>query len=292
MPKRPLFRTFIAMALAHGLATVAAPSFADPLVVVNPGFEDISGEFPSNEFTFGPFNGWGLFDPATVAGTGAGPTYFIGTLTPFEPDPIGAPGAYDFFPAGAPEGQRVGIAFNFFGSGGQGEWGLVQVLGDTLQPNTTYTLRVRIGNIASGTSMGGGVFPLDGFPGYRVDLLAGADLLGGGIIVAQDSNSLGASIPDGEFAESVIEFTTGASHPMLNETLGIRLVSLNIVDGEFSNSDLEVDFDDVRLDASPVLVQVPALSGVVAAGLAFCVVAVGGMKLRGAVGRNGRSGNG
>jgi hypothetical protein len=266
--------------LAGASAVVALPATAAQLVVVNPGFEDISGESPVNEFTFGPLDGWDLYDPSSVTGGGQGPTYFLGTLTPFEPDPVGDPGVYEFFPDGAPEGQRVGIAFSFSGSGGQGEWGFVQVLSDALQANTTYTLRVRIGNIASGTSISNDTFPLDGFPGYRVDLLAGADLPSGGVIVAQDDNALAGSIPEGEFAESTVELTTDASHPHLGETLGIRLVNLNQVDPTYPGSDLEVDFDDVRLDASPAPPAIPAVGPAALAGTGLALAALGVARLR------------
>jgi hypothetical protein len=261
--------------LLLALSVAAPPSFAAPLAVVNPGFEDISGETPVNEFTFGPLNGWELFDPSVITAGGGGPTYFIGTLTPFEPDPSGNPGVFDFFPAGAPEGQRVGIAFSFFGSGGQGAWGLRQVLGATLEPDTTYTLRVRVGNIASGTAINTTFFPLDGFPGYRVELVAGADLPSGGVVVARDDNRLAGSIPDGEFAESVVQLTTNSSHPELGQTLGIRLVNLNIVDPAFPNSDLEVDFDDVRLDANPAPLAVPGLSPLAISSLVIFLCLVG-----------------
>jgi len=78
--KTPLLATLILL-----LAT--SSSQAVPVNIINPGFEDISGESPNNEFTFGPLNGWDLYDPNGVAGGGAGGTYFIGTLTPFEPEP-------------------------------------------------------------------------------------------------------------------------------------------------------------------------------------------------------------
>ncbi len=222
------------------LASVSAP-----LVVVNPGFEDITGESPFNEFTFGPLNGWDLYDPDVVTDGGDGPTFYIGTLTPTEPDPIGNPGEFVFFPDGAAEGQRMAIAFNFAGSGGLGEYGLRQVLGDTLQPFTRYTLEVEIGNIASGTAQNGDDFDLEGFPGYRVDLMAGD------LVVAQDNNSLAGTIPEGEFATSTVTLITGASHTQFDEDLQIRLVNLNQVDPVYPLADLEVDFDDVRLDASP-----------------------------------------
>jgi len=228
------------------IATGISPTWATPVGVTNAGFEDISGESPSNEFTFGPLSGWNLHDPGAIAGGGAGGTYFIGTLTPFEPDPIGNPGVFANFPGGAAEGQRVAIAFNFFGSGGGGEYGLIQTLAETLQADTSYTLQVEIGNIASAVSSTGTFFDLDGFPGYRVDLLAG------GVVMAQDDNTLFGSINEGEFGTSTVAIATGATHPQLGQPLGIRLVNLNQVDPSFTDSDLEVDFDDVRLDATPV----------------------------------------
>lgn len=223
----------------------ASAARAAPVAVVNPGFEDISGESPFNEFTFGPLNGWELYDPDTVTDGGDGPVYYIGTLTPFEPDPVGNPGVYANFPGGAAEGQRVGIAFNFDGSDGGGEYGFRQQLSATLAPHTTYTLEVEIGNIDSAAAISGEFFPLAGFPGYRVELTAGGTLL------AADDNSLAGSIPDGQFATSTVAYTTGASHAMTGAPLGIVLVNLNQEDPAFPDSDLEVDFDHVRLDASP-----------------------------------------
>lgn len=245
---RSWLRGFALFTLLSLFLLANSPAEAVPLTVVNPGFEDISGESPFNEFTFGPLNGWELYDPDVVTDGGDGPTYFIGTLTPFEADPIGNPGVYEFFPDGAAEGQRVGIAFNYFGSGGGGEYGMVQTLGDNLQPHTEYTLTVEIGNIASGTSVSNDFFDLSGFPGYRVDLLAG------GVPIAQDINTLAGSIPDGEFATSTINFSTGGSHLQMDQPLGIRLVNLNQVDPAHPGSDLEVDFDNVQLDATELCI--------------------------------------
>ncbi len=197
-------------------------------------------------------NGWDLYDPGAITGGGAGGTFFIGTLTPTAPT---------FFTSGAPEGQRVGIAFNYFGSGGLGEYGMQQTLVETLQPNTVYSLDVEIGNIASGTAQNGTFFDISGFPGYRVDLLAG------GVILAQDNNSLAGSIPEGEFAATNVSFTTGSTHAQLGQALQIRLVNLNVVDAGAPNADLEVDFDNVRLDASAASVPEPAGFLITAVGL-------------------------
>lgn len=194
------------------LATCAlAPIFlfhnatAESLLVVNPGFEDISGESTFNEFTFGPLNGWALYDPGSITSGGAGATYYIGTLTPYEE----SPGVYCNFPGGASEGIRVGIAFNFDASRGQGEYGFVQTLGSTLQANTLYTLQVDIGNIASGLALSGDYFNLNGFPGYRVDLLAGTEVL------ASNNNSLDGLIAEGTFGTSTVTFQTNGVHDQL-----------------------------------------------------------------------------
>lgn len=218
------------------------------LPIDNPGFEDISGQAPFNEFTFGPPNGWALYDPANITQGGAGPTYYLGTLTPFEADPVGNPGVYVNFPDGAAEGQRVAIAFNFAGSGGEGEYGIEQELtGIPLEADTTYTLRVEIGNIASGTAMSGQFFDLDGFPGYRVELRAGGEML------ECDDNELAGLIPEGAFMTSTVTFTPEPGDPRIGSDLAIRLINLNQVDPVDPGADLEVDFDDVRLEAMPVV---------------------------------------
>ena len=101
------------------LFCVTQTSFADFIDVINPSFEDISGETPFNEFTFGPLNGWQLYDPNSITNGGAGGTFFVGTLRPNAPT---------FFTNGAPDGQRVGIALEKYISSGvclplNAEWG-------------------------------------------------------------------------------------------------------------------------------------------------------------------------
>lgn len=233
----------ISLTVVAGLLASQTTANAAAVTVVNSGFEDISGETQQNGFTFGAFNGWSVYDPNGIAGAGRGGTYFLGTLMPTPPN--------SFF-AGAPEGDRVALAFNFSGSGGGGEYGLQQTLAETLQANHRYTLDVEIGNIAAGFAQNGTFFDLNGFPGYRVDLLAG------GVLLAQDDNLLGGMIAEGVFETSTISFTSGAIHSQLGQALQIRLVNLNVIDAGFPTADLEVDFDDVRLNASAV----PEPSGV------------------------------
>ena len=76
-----------------------------------------------------------------------------------------------------------------------------------------------------------------GFPGYRVDILAGGEVL------ASDVNTL--AITEGTFATSTVTFNSTADHPQIGQNLEIHLVNLANGPG------LEVDFDNVRLDAAP-----------------------------------------
>ena len=219
----PLFVVLIAL-------STTSPSRADLVTIQNAGFEDITGQTVSNEFTLGTPVGWSLYDPngvTSVAGT------FTGTLFP---------NGTDFFNTTAPEGNRVSILFNR-GAQGSGAYGYEQTLAATLQANTDYSLSVEVGNIQSGTSESGEFFNLDDFPGYRVELLAG------GVVIAQDNNSL--IITEGTFATSTVNFSVGAVHAQLGQTLGIRLLNLN-VPATPSGPDLEVDFDNVTLDATGV----------------------------------------
>jgi hapalindole H/12-epi-hapalindole U/12-epi-fischerindole U synthase len=117
------------------------------------------------------------------------------------------------------------------------ESGLVQTLSATLQTNTLYTLTVEVGNMAIDSSPSNN-FAFTGFPGYRVDLLAA------GQVIASDNNTL--LLAEGTFRTSQFSLSVGASHVLAGQSLGIRLVNLNAGPG------IEVNFDDVRLDATAI----------------------------------------
>jgi len=209
-------------------------SSAGLVSVVNSGFEDTSGQSTFNEFTFGEPAGWTNYDPAGIIPSAG---VFTGTLLP---------NGVDFFNDPAPEGNRVALLFNSSRQG-DGEYGYEQTLSTVLESNTRYTLSVEVGNIASGIANNGVFFNLDEFPGYRVDLMAG------GVVLAQDLNSL--TIPEAEFATSIVSFATGASHAQAGQPLAIRLVNLNEIPAGFTQAtspDLEVDFDMVQLDVTAV----------------------------------------
>jgi hapalindole H/12-epi-hapalindole U/12-epi-fischerindole U synthase len=224
---------------------------AELIPVENPGFEDTAGGIEFNEFTFGPPPGWQLYDPnGLVLNNGAGPNFWVGTLAPTPPE---------FFEVPAPQGQRVAILYNVAGLGNLGAYGLQQILARNLLPNTRYRLQVDVGNIASGNAINGDFFNLDGFPGYRVDLLAGDT------VIASDSNLLAGLIDEGNWGTSTVEFQADSVHPLVGQPLGIRLVNLNMIDSGFPSADLEVDFDHVRLS----MTAVPEPSSLIALSLAL-----------------------
>lgn len=147
------------------------------------------------------------------------------------------------YPGGAPEGRNVGVVFLLDNASNQSQFagiesGLVQTLASTLQTNTRYTLTVEVGNMANDSATTNDAFEFTGFPGYRVDLLAGAQ------VIASDNNSL---LPaEGTFLTSQFSLSIGASHVLSGQALGIRLVNLNAAPG------IEVNFDNVRLDATAI----------------------------------------
>jgi len=238
--------------LLAGLA-FAASAQAVQLPVDNPGFE-ADGITPGAFVVLLP-QGWSAYDPQGMLDQTANA---LGVIRPL-------PGT-EYFPGGAPGGDNAALVFL---AGPQaGEAGLQQTLASTLQGLTRYTLTVQVGNIASGTSLPGssggpGVFfDLDGFPGYRIELLAG------GQVLAADSSSTGF-IPEGEFRLATLSFETSASPDRLGQSLGIRLVNLK-QPGTVDVPNIEVDFDAVQLMAQPV--PEPAGLALMGEGLALLLI--------------------
>ncbi len=91
------------------------------------------------------------------------------------------------------------------------------------------------------------------------------------MLLAEDFELTDSPIGEGEFALRELTFSTGAAPALLGQDLEIRLFNLNLADANFPGADLEVDFDNVRLDASSNL-EIPepgalALFGLGLAGL-------------------------
>ena len=177
--------------------------------------------------------------PATfVGGTASAPSgwtvYNSGATNSDRFFGVWNPSTTNSFAGGAPNGANVGVVF-LQNTTAIAEAGLRQALAATLQLSTQYTLSVGVGNFSDADP---GPFNFTGFPGYRVELFAGATLL------ASDNNTLTPA--EGIFATSTVSFTTGSSHANSGQALAIRLVNLN-------GPGTEVNFDDVRLDAVAVV---------------------------------------
>ena len=253
----PLSVALLALGAAGTLASLAA---AEPLVIVNPGFETTVNFLPFGFLTVQTPPGWQAHDPQGIIDN---------TL-----DAVGTiyPGNLPFFPAGAPQGVKVALVY-IEGDVGTGPVGLRQVLAARLEPNTRYILSTQVGNIASGFSPQLNTFyNLNGFPGYAVELLAG------GQVVASDHNTLASSIPEGEFRQSIVSVNIAASHPREGQLLEIRLLNLNFP-GSPAAPGIEVDFDDIQLDAiaCPTITTQPQSVQICLGGdVAFNIVAEGG----------------
>lgn len=199
------------------LCWMTTMAHAVPIPITNPSFE--SPVTPPNSFvTNAPPPGWAAYGDSLDFGSRT-----IGVLNPNSTalylDPV-------------PDGSNVGVTF--LDPMMNDEAGLQQTLGATLQTLTEYTLTVEVGNLANDMTP----FDFDGFPGYRIDLMAGATVL------ASDDDTL---LPaEGRFLTSTVQVAIGASHPNAGQPLGIRLVNLDAAPG------IEVNFDDVRLDAAPL----------------------------------------
>jgi hapalindole H/12-epi-hapalindole U/12-epi-fischerindole U/hapalindole U synthase len=221
------------MRFSFCIATSVIFSFtalAEPVPILNAGFE---ADFAQDgSFPVGPVTSWPAYDPFNLLPLAGN---FTGVINPTGTD--------CFNQNDAPEGRNAAILF-LTGSIGAGPIGLSQVLGAALEVNTTYTLTVEVGNIAScaGLPPFDQFFDLDGFPGYAVQLVAND------VVVAEDFNTLAGLIPEGEFATSTVELIVGDEHLQEGGILEIRLINLNEEDTP-ENPGIEVDFDDVRLDA-------------------------------------------
>jgi HpiC1 cyclase len=235
----------IAVTIVLGARAPAAPP-----AIANAGFEDLylgsnlppqyGGDVPTGAFPTGPApSGWS----AWYAGGSALPGMYVGVLNPgttadHAPNP-------PCFPAGAPEGDNVVLVY-MDGDAGSAEYGVEQTLGDTLDAETLYTLEVEVGNIASCAGLVApyqSLFDLRGFPGYRIQVRAG------GVLLAENTNTL--TLADGEFATATLAFATDAAPAQLGQALVVRLINRN-QPGVAGVDGLEVDFDDVRLDATPL----------------------------------------
>jgi hypothetical protein len=203
-----------------GDADASTADTGEPMdgLVVNAGFEQDSVDDGQFDAAITPA-GWQRYDPAGVLD---GSNNVVGVLNPT---------GTSLFPGGAPGGSNVALVFLWNMTTEANPTGLSQRLSTQVEAGATYTLRVQVGNIAAAS---GAPYDLSGFPGYRVELVAG-----GAVLVADDDSLAPA---DGEFAASEISYTATATDAAVGQNLEIRLLNLNAPD-----AGIEVNFDDVEL---------------------------------------------
>ena len=137
----------------------------------------------------------------------------------------------DFDPVIAPEGQNVLYTENTPTGTANG---VAQVLTEKFAANTDYTLTAEVGNSWAYY-----------YSGYSVQLLAG------GAVIAEDNNTLW---PDYMLWDtSTVEYTYDPGDSVLvGQPLEIRLLNLGIDMDVAAPSVVGVEFDDVRLTATPI----------------------------------------
>lgn len=212
-------------ALSAATLTIADDDGPASLVISNHSFE-LPAIGPGTFSTTAAPPGWSAYGNAINFGNRT-----IGVLRPVTTTLYAVP---------VPDGRNVGVIFLMDNQASQTffagiEAGMRQTLAATLQTRRQYALRVEVGNIANDVNA---PFLFGGFPNYRIDLLAGTNVL------ASDLNTLRPG--EGRFLTSTVSVAIAASHPFAGQPLGLRLVNLNNAPG------IEVNFDNVRLDSTPV----------------------------------------
>jgi hypothetical protein len=281
-----LNRTLIATLLAASFSLLSTSAFAasvnlvDIGSVVNAGFEQTSIDEVVKSGDPFLIDNWDLY---LAGGFRSGPRNFYGVFAPngayYDPlDPVPTPPVTSFY---APEGSKIAYFDLTSNSGspcsgcsptdGTYPVGMYQELTSkldasdptidygTLLPNSRYDLSVAIGNPKSGVS-----FDYDDFGGYRIELLAGEE-----VIAFDDNTQSWVNDPndddydEGTFKEASLFFETGTSlnlsgSELMRAALGIRLIHKNAgVDPDpLGGFYWGVGFDDVQLSVSPV--PVPA----------------------------------
>ena len=192
------------------LATTAA--WCSPIYISNFSFESpaLDGKYyttGSATRVYSADDTWHVYTPSPIPGWNIDANEDAGVWNPAGWSPFSQP---------LPDGSQVA-----YSNGGR----IWQVLNVTLQPYTTYTLNVGIGNRQDCCADAG----------YRVSLYAGSTE------VAFDNSSL--HLVHGTWGISTVVFATGATNPLFGQLLTIMLQA-------YPSFPRQVDFDDVTLDAT------------------------------------------
>ena len=279
-------RLSASIAITLLLGTTAHTALAAPVPVANADFEALyfgsnlpaqyAGDVPPGAFPTGPppADWTAYYELGTPQGG-----EFLGVLNPGTTADY--MGGMPCFPAGAPQGDNMLLLYQDGDVGGT-PYGVTQVLTTDLEADTVYTLSVDVGNIQSCAGLVApfqNFFDLGGFPGYRVQLLAD------GVVLVEDAGLLTPG--EGLVETTTLVYPSGSGPIAPGQMLEIRLINENDPDVP-GVSGLEVDFDDVRLDATPVA-AVPIGRGVAWA-LAGLLLTTGALSARALRTRRARTG--
>lgn len=205
----PLFRT--AIVSGSILALLALPLLAGVSIpIANAGFESptlTNGDYTDPDLNNGAIPDW------TEINAADGGVWNITT---------------DEAPSEAPEGSNVAWLNASFGPQAQGFKQVLSGSGGLLQGNCNYTLTTKVSACNSGSG---------GLAAYQIQLLAG------GIVLAQDNNTLGAGASS--FVTSTVTYTHNpADNALVGQPLEIRVsYPPDVPAGRV------LMFDDVRLTA-------------------------------------------
>ena len=215
------------------------PTETRNIQIDNASFEDrIPGASPVPEaenFDFLRPPGWDDYDPNNLVpeeGNGTLGTAFYSTWR-----------APELFFDDIPDGDQItSIFLNADANGqsleGRGEVGISQTTEEIVQPNTTYTLSADILDTKDPI----GKFPFfNGITGARLDIVAGDE-----VVASKEFLNYG----EGEVFHGQVSFNSSDYPNVRGETLGVRLVNLNLDNGVEGGNGFEVNFDDVQFTAS------------------------------------------
>lgn len=206
--------------VALGVVRIPA-AIAAPIAVSNASFETPAAS-PMGTFVSGAPPGWSIYDPSGVTGT---PDTDFGVWWPL--------GFFDYA-SGAQDGLQCGVVYADLAPG-TGVLGLQQTLPATLARNTRVSFEVYVGDPTDYSDV-----QLGGFPGYRVELVAGAHE-----VVSDDDTAM----QEGQFRPVRATLPIGSVHPGLGQPLAMRLLNRNAAAGA------EVDFDAVSVEATPAPIE-------------------------------------
>ena len=210
-----LSRTFIAALLALAFSLFGTSAFA-VTYTIDHRFRTDNSEFEINVPSHGDSlgNGWYTYLPDLCIECDK---YYYGQ---YEETgiPAGIPnGHYD---DGVNRGQVSELLIDVIKGNSQYPLGMEKKLGIDLEANTQYGLSVAVGNPRS---VSGG-YDLRDFGGYRIELLAGIDVIG-----SKDSVVDSITINEGEFAPASFSvFSQDLDAGLIGAALGIRLIHKNV----------------------------------------------------------------